>query len=349
MKIFATADGQLLASGPLLPDEVLLGVDAAGELLYVWSWRSAVLRVLAAEDRREVDRMPLEGMRPKVFDSYSPSLHNTYSVDGPRSHTREVPSERPLLRRAGGELLVIEGTWLRAYRPEGGEARLAWSVDLGGSVKGLWGLHLTDDGGMLYLIRREAPLSEPDPQLPSEAVALALPSGRRVGRVTGGGYFEVWGANNKVFATDTTYKWPLAHLLRIEGGHVRRRISSDSYAMHMNTMSQAMNMAARGIVLDSRRRRLIHRVAPEVVAWLDADSLDIRGLSLWPFRVDPVLYDPGTDQLFSPSTERPGLQALPAEALQAVTASPTEMLEEGAVEPRSFPLVVEGRIDPTVR
>lgn len=335
LRVYATADGGLLASERLLPDEALLGVDAAGERLYVWSWQSEVLRVLAAEDRRELDRMGLAGMRPRNYP-FMPSLADPHGSFKPRSHASAAPSQRPLLRRGSGELLVIDDTWLRAYRPEGGEARLAWSVDLGEYVKGIRGLHLTEDGRLLYLQRREAPVTEAYLLVPSEIVALSLPSGRLVGRATGSVQLAVWGWGNDVFATDSAGNWiNLEYLWRFEDGRVRRRLASNDGPPYST--------------LDSRRRHLIHRMTPEIVALVDADTLEISHLSSWSWLAEPVLYDIGTDQMFSVSTDGLGLQAIPAAAFETVVASTAVAPVVTAVALHDFPLVVEGKRDPSLR
>lgn len=273
--------------------------------------------------------MPLAGMRPRLYSEGGfPRMSNT-------GQPREWPSERPRLRRATGELLVIDDTWLRAYVPEEGEARLAWSVDLGDRVKGLWGLHLADDGRTLYLQRREAALMDPEPTPPGELLALALPSGRDIGRIVGGGMFSVWGWGDKVFATEYAPKWPIVHTLRIREGRLLRRIASDS--------------SCDSCVLDSKRRKLIQRLTTEAVALWDADTLEISHVSTWPWQGRPVLYDPATDQVFIPAAEWRGLQVVPAASLEAVVAPTPEALDGSEIDLVGFPQLDGERIDPAIR
>lgn len=329
LRIYDTTHGHLLAAERLEPEEILLGLDAAHQRLYVWSWSSHILRVLASDDRRELDRMPLAAMRPRQYtEGYSHRMSNT-------GQPRDWPSERPLLRRATGEILVIDDTWLRAYVPEEGKAHLAWSVDLGDRVKGLWGVYLADDGRTLYLQRREADLMDPEPTPPGEILALALPSGRDIGRIVGGAEFAVWGWGDMVFASERTYKWPIVHTLRIGDGRLLRRIASlSSYDSS---------------ILDSRRRRLIQRLTTEEVALWDADTLEISHVSPWPWQGSPVLYDPATDQVFIPAAEWRGLQVMPAAALEAVVAPAPYALDGSAIDLVGFPQLDGGRIDPAIR
>ncbi len=330
LQIFATVDGQLLASEPLLPDEVLLGVDAAGERLYVWSWRSAVLRVLAAEDRREVDRMPLEGMRPRL---YHPEVQ-TALID-PAGQGKDWPGARPLLVRSTGELLTIEDRQLRAVVADGGRARQTWSINLGERVKGLWGMYLGDDGRHLYLQVSEASLGDFDKAKLGELIVLALPSGREVGRLSGGVDIVAWGAGDGVFATVRTNRWPIEHLVRLKAGQVLRRLS--------------MRHGAYPAVIDLNRRHLIQSVETGMAVW-DADTLELSHVSPWPWRQAPLLHDPVTDQFFLPTEGNQGLRAVQAEAQEAVVGEATPAaLAHKAPTLLGFPLEVDGQVDPSWR
>lgn len=332
LRVFGSADGGLLASMLLRPDEVLLGLDDAGGRLFVWSERGG-LRVLASADRRELDRMPLAAMRPTLYGKWYDSLIG-YGRDA--SHR----ASRPILRLPAGELLVVEGTVLQAYRPDQGRAVAVWSLDLGDRVKGLYALTVTQDGAMLYVQRRSVHTMEPDPEPPAEVIVLRLPSGREMGRVLGGGRLSVMERGRHVLADDRTYKHPVQNTLVLSGGRETRRVAG--FDLDLGP-------------LDTRRDRLVatwpsSRADVSFLAMLDPDTLDILQLRPWTAARSPELYDPVNDLLFSWAPDLRRLEISPAAGLEpSGAAAPAEPLDPAEVELIRFPVTSAGQVDPGFR
>ena len=332
LRVFGSADGGLLASMLLGPDEVLLGLDDAGGRLFVWSERGG-LRVLASADRRELDRMPLAAMQPTSYGRHYDSLiYNP--LDG------SDRGSRPILRLPAGELVVVEGTVLRAYRPENGRAVAVWSLDLGDRVKGLYALTVTQDGSMLYVQRRSGHIMEPDPEPPAEIIVLALPSGREMGRVLGGGSLWAMERGRHVLAYDWTYKHPVPYILILSGGRETRRVAG--FDLDLGP-------------LDTRRDRLVatwpsSRADVSFLAMLDPDTLDILQLRPWTAARSPELYDPVNDLLFSWAPDLRRLEVSPAAGLEPPGAAvPAEPLDPAEVELIRFPVTSAGQVDPGFR
>lgn len=176
------------------------------------------------------------------------------------------------MRLPAGELLVVEGTVLRAYRPENGRAVAVWSLDLGDRVKGLYALTVTQDGAMLYVQRRSGSHhGDPIRSRQLRSSSSRYPPAARWAAYWAAADYRSWNEAAMSWPAGPDYKHPVQNTLVLSGGRETRRVAG--FDLDLGP-------------LDTRRDRLVarwpsSRADVSVLAMLDPDTLGILQLRPW--------------------------------------------------------------------